>query len=537
MFPTRPRPVPIAFTIIGSVTLQLGGGQPQVRVYQLSVRPKRYNRSALIGSVFVDRASADIVRMTFTFTPASYVDRRLDYINISLDNGLFGGKYWLPNEQSVEIRRQIPELDFAAGAVIKGRLRVSDYAFNEPIPDSVFFGRPVSAAPEAARKSYAFPDDIYAGVIEEGLAPPPQMAELRAQAAELLHENRLSGLPPWRLYIPNASAVLRRNTLEGWYAGLGAAYVPSPTFRIDMTGGHAFRAERPEATVALHAGQVSARAYYNEPRDVGPVSGMPGAWNTLSYTFGGRDYTNQFFTRGASVSAGGLGPPGWPVHAGVLLEKHTSPVVDWVRTHPDVELPAPGRAVGLQAGIERPFAERGRFLWHAALNATAAQFDSDFESQNSADRYGTFAQAILQLAVRSTSEDKRRDLNATLLAGRNFGDTPAQYHFFLGGRETLPGYDYRGFVSDTVFALGRAEYAHTLYGPWIRLRGLAYTAYTRERQLRSNDDSLSFGTEPHLRASVGAGVSLLWDVIRIDVVKGAHWQTLFSVRRDFWDMM
>ena len=34
---------------------------------------------------------ADIVRMTFTFTPASYVDRRLDYINISLDNGLFAG--------------------------------------------------------------------------------------------------------------------------------------------------------------------------------------------------------------------------------------------------------------------------------------------------------------------------------------------------------------------------------------------------------------------------------------------------------------
>ena len=75
----------------------------------------------------------------------AYVDEWLDHINISLDNGLFGGKYWLPNEQSVEIRRQIPELDFAAGAVIKGRMRIASYTFNEPIPDSVFYGRPVSA--------------------------------------------------------------------------------------------------------------------------------------------------------------------------------------------------------------------------------------------------------------------------------------------------------------------------------------------------------------------------------------------------------
>jgi hypothetical protein len=40
-----------------------------------------------------------------------------------------------------------------------------------------------------------------------------------------------------------------------------------------------------------------------------------------------------------------------------------------------------------------------------------------------------------------------------------------------------------------------------------------------------------------VRGSAGAGVGLLWDVLRVDVVKGAHWQTIFSVRSDFWDML
>jgi hypothetical protein len=85
---------------------------------------------------------------------------------------LFGGKYWLPNEQSVEIRRQLPELDFVAGSVIKGHIRVSNYAFNEPVSDSVFYGLPVTAVPPEELKSFAFPADIYSDLREEGLAPP-----------------------------------------------------------------------------------------------------------------------------------------------------------------------------------------------------------------------------------------------------------------------------------------------------------------------------------------------------------------------------
>jgi hypothetical protein len=44
------------YRLADSVTLNLGG-QGEVRVYEMNVRPKRTNRSALVGSVFVDRAN------------------------------------------------------------------------------------------------------------------------------------------------------------------------------------------------------------------------------------------------------------------------------------------------------------------------------------------------------------------------------------------------------------------------------------------------------------------------------------------------
>jgi hypothetical protein len=93
------------FRLSDSLTVRLPGRTEPIRAYAIDVRPRRTDRSALVGSVYVDRETGDIVRMTFTFTPAAYVDRRLDYINISLDNSLWDGRYWLPYEQSVQIRR------------------------------------------------------------------------------------------------------------------------------------------------------------------------------------------------------------------------------------------------------------------------------------------------------------------------------------------------------------------------------------------------------------------------------------------------
>ena len=499
------------YRLADSVTLTLGGDQGTVRVYEIQVRPKRTNRSALIGSVFVDRASADIVRMTFTFTPASYVDRRLDYINISLDNGLFAGSYWLPAEQSVEIRRQLPELDFAAGAVIKGRLRIGRYEFNQPLSDTIFWGRPVSAVSAAQREAYAFEQDIFADIAEEGLAPTARMEELQELAEELVGQPRLSGLPSWRLYVPNASSVARHNEAEGWYGGVGITYVPSPTFRTDITGGYAFGADKPELTIGttLLRGDVAwkARAYFNEPRDIGPIAGNAGVINTFTSLWGERDYTDLYFTRGVSLQAQrarGNWRPGLLVRA----EKHSSGFTP--RADSASASFQEGTAYEAALTLTRPLIDRGDLRWTADLSLGYVAFEAD-----------QGARLIGSSELRRASADQRFTWSARLDAGLHSGSPAGQFRFLLGGRETLPGHDYRSIQSEG-FALLRLEAAHTVIAPWFRARLLS--------NVLTSDDS-------GVKASYGAGAGLLWDVIRVDFMKGDYWQTVISVRPDFWDLL
>ena len=73
------------------------------------------------------------------------MDPHLDYIRISLDNSLWEGRYWLPHRQEAELRRELPQLDFLAGSIIRGRWEVGEYEFNAPIPDFFFSGPPVTA--------------------------------------------------------------------------------------------------------------------------------------------------------------------------------------------------------------------------------------------------------------------------------------------------------------------------------------------------------------------------------------------------------
>src|SRR5690606_7690670 len=146
----------------------LAGAADPIRVYELEVRPRRPDRPGFVGSIFLDQASAAIVRMNFTFTPASYVDKRLDYIRVGLDNGLWDGRHWLPNEQTLEIRRQVPIFDFPTGGVIRGVVRINGYEFNQPLPPAIFFGSRVVAVPKQQREAYDFPIGLFDRLEEEG---------------------------------------------------------------------------------------------------------------------------------------------------------------------------------------------------------------------------------------------------------------------------------------------------------------------------------------------------------------------------------
>ena len=536
------------FQLVDSMTLNLAGSPP-VRVYELNVRPKRTDRPGLVGSIFIEQNAGDIVRMTFTFTPASYVDRRLDYINISLDNGLWAGKYWLPNEQFVQIRRQVPELDFVAGAVIQGRLRVFGYEFNQDLPQTLFFGRTVEALPEAERRAFDFEEDIYAGLEREGLTEPPQVEELRTEAMRLIRNRKLTGLPPLRLNVPNASAVARHNRTEGTYLGAGASYVPGNHSRIDATFGYALGLQKPELTVnAQHevgaTSSLSLGGYYNTPRDVGVRIGMPGVLNTAAGWFG-HDYTDLYFASGGAVSGSTRLLGNTKANLSLGVESHRGEgALGYTGRGSDENRPAfpaqPGTLAFARAGFEIPLITRTR---------TSVRFD--VESEAGTFRYrpvhctnaapvtcgpsdGSFSRTIAALTAAYEPGDRAFDVTLRLGGGAMFGDAPFQKYFFLGGQGTIPGHDYRGMIGDR-FLLGELEVARTIWQPWLRLRATAAAGASSNFRRQPGP---SIGSQYSEAAGVGVGVGLFWDAIRLDLVKGrGNPRLYFSVHPQFKDML
>jgi hypothetical protein len=535
-----------AFRLADSLTIRLPGQGAEIRVYEVAVRPRRQDRSALVGSLFVDRRTGDVVRMTFTFTPASYVDRRLDYISVSLDNGLWDGRYWLPNEQTLQIRRQIPELDFAAGAVIHGRMKITDYVFNEPLPAETFFGHPVVAVPEDERRLYDFEHGIYDDLNRAGLAAPADLSDVRRQAAALLGTPRLSGLPSWRLNLESASAALHYNRAEGLTPGIGVTYAPGGPWRADFSGGYAFGAARPWAAAAvrraLPGADIGVRLQLRAVRDVGVAPGVPPVINSLAGMIGGDDFLDPYYATGARVTLRRTLGERLQGAVEITAERQRTALLTQ-RTAPFREAASfrPIRPVdeadffAITGSARRPAPDPRASAWGGAVHIEGGVLDGE-----------GYIRPTVEARVQRASADQRRSVLLTGSGGYVTPGSPSQRLFVLGGTNTLPGYDYRGFAGRW-YGLAQAEATAALFDPWLGLRIIAATGATGglpQPPAEPLADSPAWtrwsvsGTDG-LRTSVGAGVSLFWDLLRIDAVRGLNggeWRLQFSFHRDFWDI-
>ena len=315
------------YRLADSLTLRLPGADEPMRVYEVQVRPLDVHSPGFVGSVFVERRAGDIVRMDFTFTPASYVDRYLDYINISLDNGLWGGRFWLPNEQRVEIRRRIPEIDIPAGSVIRANMRVGGYVFDEPMPIGFFSGSSVVALPREQREAFPFEEDIHARVREEGLGPDAELGIIRDMAAELLGSETVLRSRSLRLRARSVSEAVRYNRAEGGVVTLGMGAEPLPGVHVSLRGGWASDAEHPvgsaDFTADAAGASIGGSLYVNATPDAGPEIAS-GVLNTLASVFAGEDYTDPYHTTGASLTVAIPVSGGWSAQFGGRAELQRS---------------------------------------------------------------------------------------------------------------------------------------------------------------------------------------------------------------------
>ncbi|MQA88797.1 MAG: hypothetical protein GEU90_00985 [Gemmatimonas sp.] len=534
------------YSLVDSLTLRLSGIDEPVQVYEVQVRPRDPDSPAVIGTVFLEAATGALVRMNFTFTPSAYVDPRLDQISVTLENGLWRGRYWLPYEQRLEIRREIPELDLPFGTLIRTRMQIGEYRFNEGVPDWIFASPlPITMAPPSQRESFPFEQPIDAEWRLEGIGQPMEVEEIREEARALLSEQLISGLPQTRLGFGSASDLFRYNRAEGPTIGFGWGLRPDEESTVRLHGGWSFGAEHPTLAAGITTRgdtQGQLEAHLNEPRDVGGTEPSAGLTNSLAALLFGEDWLDPYYASGVRGSGRLWHPEGWSLSIEATAERQQSAELttdysvfgdpDSFRTVREIDQ---GNHFSGDLVLRRaePDVPGG---WSAEVRGGGGRLIGR-EGGPSFD----FGRVEGAASLRWAWSARRANLDLHGSAGFLFGDVPRQELYLLGGRGPLPGYAHRAFGGNQ-HLLARLDASADLTHPWLRARAFTGVGWTGASG--SGDEALRLwgtGTSDGLRPAFGVGLGVFYDVIHVDVARGlgdaARTQLIIEVQRPFWDFL
>jgi len=149
-----------AFAIADSISITVPGRR--VEAYELLLRPRDAEAPGMVGSLYLDRATGDLVRLAVTFTRAAILDQRIVKLALVLENLLVDGRYWLPYRQELEVVRSSTWFDFPVDGIVRARWLVTNHAAYAdsatPPPPLPIGGRPVVANP-STRITLAPPEE------------------------------------------------------------------------------------------------------------------------------------------------------------------------------------------------------------------------------------------------------------------------------------------------------------------------------------------------------------------------------------------
>lgn len=514
------------FLLSDSLRISYAGGQEEVRVYEVQVRPKEMEEPGFIGTVFLDRDRAAIVRMNFSFTPASYVDSYLDYIRIATNNSLWMGQWWLPYRQEIEIRRETPFFDFMSGTTIRTIFDVRAYDFNGDVPDRVLRGAPVGTVPPAQRRAFPFERGLFANLDDQGdLSDSPALEDVKGQVREVVVEEALSGLSPLRPYLARISDFARYNRAEGVFGGVGLSWRPSDDVSVRATGGYAFGREGGSGGVSIKTGGVQIRpridAYWNRMGDIGGSPGATPLENSISAMSGEKDYLDPFFLRGAAITL--QHEPKGQTSVTASVEKHIE-ARDVVSRSDSGFRPVRSIDEGTMVSLSLS----SRLVLTSSATAAMTLSAGRLEGQSFASWDGQLEWTVTDLGARWRAR-------ASIVGGVTNADAPAQTMYLLGGRQTLLGHDYRAFVGNAYW-LGRIEGTVPVRPPFLGIRAFAAVGSTYLSDDARLPDDWAAQDSNGLRGAVGLGLSIGWDSAYLDVgraVWGSGWEVMFSMAPHF----
>ena len=509
--------------------------QREVRVVALRVRPKNFNAGAIVGTLFVDVGSADLVRMAFNFTPKAYLDPQLEDVSIVLDNALWEGRFWLPYRQEVEIRRRATWLDIPARGIIRGRWEIDGYQFNLGLPDSWFRGEEIIALPKAARDSFPWRVPLAAAI--QNVAEPVRandLQQVRAEVSRIAGRRALTGLKRQRLGARALSELAHANRVEGLALGAGFVWrTRDDGFELRGLGSYGFADRAGKGSVTLTSSDGLELTAYRQVRDISDVPVIAPLLNSIGSQEFGDDYGDYYRTTGARLGVRvGIRTRGeWRFsvsHERVAsLTVRSSPALGQYRPNPGVR---DGDYTTAALTIRRRsegFAVRRDVAGEATL-----ELGEDYTRVSGAGHW------LLPIGAGQSR----------LLTRVQFGVAssalPPHRAFVLGGRGTLLGDPFREWGGRRA-ALVQVEWRTPV--PFIRLRAgpartpgtITLAPYTALGWSAQPLPLTPWRAAPGTRVTVGLGAEWL-GLFRLEAgygMQSRQMRVAFDIARGFWDIL
>ncbi len=527
-------------------SLRISLGPRNLEVYEVRVRPKNDRLPRIVGAVFIDKESGEVVRMAFSFTRSALLDKELEDVSIVLESGLIDGRFWLPRRQEVEIRRTGTWLDYPVRGIIRGRWEICCYEVNVPLPTTMFAGPEILLAPRGTKQQVPFvgqvldslPQDVRA-VTDEDVAKVQEEARalVRAQALARSHNVALSAR--------GLSDFARVNRVEGLALGTGITRQLGAGFSFNARGRYGIDDRevkgRGELAFKLPSGGGVSIAGYREYRDASDEMERSTLTNSIASQEFGSDYTDPFDVRGASITARTGTFNAWNAIVEAALERddplsvHASPASGrYEPTIParrlderrlSITLDHPTRLTVL--GIEAQMRLTGDAIGYRSPDSSSYVYLSRVSA------HATFERPV----------GKTRIVAHSLFTSTMGQDSiPAQHLAYVGGPTTGPGYDFHEFAGK-IGVSQRLELQFPAPFPSFTLGRYGRTPATITLAPYANTiwiDKRSNGQEGGWFPSVGLGALTLFDTIRFDVargVRGGRWSFSVDFGKDLWRIL
>ncbi len=509
--------------------------QRAVRVVALRVRPKNFGSAAIVGTLYVDIESAELVRMAFNFTPKAYLDPQLEDVSIVLDNALWEGRFWLPYRQEVEIRRRATWLDIPARGIIRGRWEIDGYLFNLGLDTTFFRGDEITALPKAQRDSFPWPGPLSAAI--QDVAEPVRENDLqhvRAEVSRIAGRRALTGLKRERLGARSLSELVHVNRVEGLAAGAGFVWrTADGGFELRGLSSYGFADRAGKGSIALTSADGFELAAYREVRDIGDAPVIAPLLNSIASQEFGDDYGDYYRATGVRLSVRrAIGVRGeWRFAAArervAALAVRATPATGSYRQNPIV---SPGDYSTAALTLRR------RSEGFAVRRDVAGEATLEFGA-----RYARLSGAAHLLVPVGAGASR---LLTRVQFGLGSGNLPPHRAFVLGGRGSLLGDGFRDWGGRRA-ALVHIEWRTPV--PFIRLSAgpartpgtITLAPYAAWGWTAEPIAFTPWQATPGTRVTLGLGAEWL-GLLRLEAGYGAQtrqFHVAFDVTRDFWDIL